>query len=90
MLTILCFFDPNSSVCKVQNSFMNEIEQSFSGIAEIKRINVLAEKELSRKYNIAETPAVIIENNGTLKERFNGLTQPLFLRRGVERALGKR
>ncbi len=85
-LNVIYFFSNNSGPCRLQNEFISNLEKFFRDI-NFKRIDVDADKAMPIKYQINEIPSIVIENNGSIKEKFSGLTQELFLKRAIERML---
>lgn len=86
-LTILCFYDGKSGPSILQDSMIKNLELEFDKRIEFKRINASKDNVLVKKYGITEIPSIVIERNEKVKEKFNGLTQELFLRRAIERFL---
>lgn len=73
--------------CRIQDPIIDEVERKFKGKIEVIRVNIDQNKELTRKYKVMSIPTIILECDGKEKERFIGLTQELFLKRAVEKAL---
>lgn len=86
-LTILYFYDDKPGPSTLQDSMIKNLELEFNKRVEFKRINVSKDNVLVKKYGITEIPSIVIERNEKVKEKFNGLTQELFLRRAIERFL---
>ncbi|MBS3052288.1 MAG: thioredoxin family protein [Candidatus Aenigmarchaeota archaeon] len=83
---VIYFFSNNSGACKIQNELMSNLEKNFKEV-NFKRIDVDADNATKIKYQISETPSIVLENDGKVKEKFSGLTQELFLRRAIEKNL---
>ena len=81
------FWSYDAEVCNVQIALIKELESIFRGRVEFDHINAEERREEIEKYGVKEFPTIIIECDGKERERFIGLTQELFLKRAIERAL---
>ena len=86
-LTIFCFYDGNTGPSLLQESMVKNVEALFKRKVDFIRVNINNNEELVKKYDIREIPSIVIEKNGRAVEKFNGLTQELFLRRAIEKFL---
>lgn len=90
IITVLNFSDEKPSPCRIQDSLIEDLKPRFRGRVEFDRINVDENEEMKKKYSIKEVPTIVIEKEGKEIERFVGLTQQVFLKRAIERALNEK
>ncbi|NCN38998.1 MAG: hypothetical protein COY38_01005 [Candidatus Aenigmarchaeota archaeon CG_4_10_14_0_8_um_filter_37_24] len=86
MLKML-FFHDNNAPSKIQEEFVKNIEILFKGKVEIERLEADKNQRTAKEYGVKETPAIIIEKDGKVADKFIGFTQELFLKRALERSL---
>jgi len=73
----------------IQISFLKELEKTFGKKVQFEYLNAKENESLIAKYKIRELPTIIIECDNKEKERFVGLTQELFLRKAIKKALSE-
>ena len=56
---VIYFFSNNSGACKIQNELMSNLEKNFKEV-NFKRIDVDADNATKIKYQISETPNIIL------------------------------
>ena len=83
------FWSYDSGESNVQIPLMKDLERIFKERVVFQNINAEENRDEVEKYGIKEFPTIIIECNGEERERFNGLTQELFLKKAIERALSE-
>lgn len=88
-LTVKNFWSYDSEESNVQIPLMKDLERVFKERVIFQNINAEENKDEVEKYGIKEFPTIIIECDGKERERFNGLTQELFLKKAIERALSE-
>lgn len=88
-ITILYFYSDSPGPCRIQNPLIEDLKLKFRRGVEFKKINIDENKALTEKYEVDEVPAIIIECEGKETERFNGLTQEIFLKRAIEKTLSE-
>ncbi|RLG54587.1 MAG: thiol reductase thioredoxin [Candidatus Hydrothermarchaeota archaeon] len=88
-VTIKNFWSYDSDECNIQIPIIKDLEEIFKGRVVFENINAEENKEEVERYGIKEFPTIIVECNGREKERFIGLTQELFLKKAIERALSE-
>jgi len=74
---------------EIQISVLKELEKIFGGKVQFEYLNAKENESLVAKYKIRELPTIIIECDNKEKERFVGLTQELFLRKAIKKALSE-
>lgn len=85
-VSVLYFHKEGMDSCNVQSSLIDDLESLFKRV-EFKKIDINTNKELAEEYGVNDVPTIIIERDGKEMDRFNGLTQELFLKRAIQRAL---
>jgi len=88
-LIVKNFWSHDSDDSNIQISLLKDLESIFKGRVVFEHINADENKEEVEKYNIKILPTIILEYDGKERERFNGLTQELFLRKAIKRALSE-
>ena len=86
---VLKNFISNEGTSDIQISLLKELENTFRGRVEFEYLNVKENESQVSKYKIRELPTIIIECEGKERERFVGLTQQLFLKKAIEKALSE-
>lgn len=86
-VTLKHFWSYDSEESNIQIQLIKDLERIFKERITFQSINAEENEEEVKKYGIKEFPSIVIECNGEERERFNGLTQELFLRKAIERAL---
>jgi thioredoxin-like negative regulator of GroEL len=83
------FISNNDETSHIQIPLLKELEDRFRGRVEFEYLNVNENESQVSKYRIKELPTIIIECDGRERERFVGLTQQLFLKKAIEKALSE-
>ncbi|MEM5777775.1 MAG: thioredoxin domain-containing protein [Candidatus Aenigmatarchaeota archaeon] len=77
---VLYFLD-NEGPSKLQEEIIKELQKEFKNVIFLK-VDISNNNILS-VYDIKEFPTLIIENDGSPKIKFSGLTQMLFIKRAL-------
>jgi len=85
MLKILFFYKEGDGPSKLQDELLKNIEYIMKKKVEVEKINMDENKRTVEQYGIKEVPSIVIEKDGSVTDKFSGLTQDLFLRRALER-----
>jgi len=86
---ILKSFISNDGTSDLQVSLIKELETRFRRRVEFEYLNAKKNESQVSKYKIRDLPTIIIECNNKERERFIGLTQQLFLKKAIEKALSE-
>lgn len=68
------FFATWCGPCRMQTPIVEELEKKLADKVDFKVVDVDQNPELSAKYEIAVVPTLIIEVDGVIKHRIEGLT----------------
>ena len=60
--------------CKLQTPELEKLKEMIGDSVEIKKIDVDQNMDLARKYGIQVVPTLVIEKDGEVKERLEGVT----------------
>lgn len=60
--------------CKMQTPILEQLKKMMGDSVEIKKIDVDNNMELAAKYGIQVVPTIIIEKDGKVKHRLEGVT----------------
>ena len=60
--------------CKLQTPELEKLKKMIGDSVEIKKIDVDQNMDLARKYGIQVVPTLVIEKDGEVKERLEGVT----------------
>ncbi|UIR54924.1 thioredoxin family protein [Sphingobacterium sp. SRCM116780] len=72
--------------CKMLTPIVNQVEQKINDLADVRRIDVDEEGELSIKFSIRAVPTlVLLDKNGTIFWRHTGLISEQDLIQQIER-----
>ncbi len=88
-LIVKNFWSHDSGESNLQISLLKDLESLFKARVVFEHINVDENTQEAEKYNIKILPTIILEYGGKERERFNGLTQQLFLKRAIKRVLSE-
>jgi thioredoxin-like negative regulator of GroEL len=83
------FIQSKDGPSNIQISFLKQLELTFKGRVEFEHLNAKENESQVQKYKVRELPTIIIECDNKERERFKGLTQPLFLRKAIEKILSE-
>ena len=70
--------------CKLQTPELEKLKEMMGDAVEIKKIDVDQNMDLARKYGIQVVPTLVIEKDGDVKERLEGVTPAEMLKRLLE------
>jgi thioredoxin 1 len=71
MIRILSFFQEGCMACHEQEPINREVEHDLS--VHIEPVNPLEQRTFLEKYNLRVTPTTVIEKDGQVVERFEGV-----------------
>ncbi|HDQ08373.1 MAG TPA: thioredoxin [Methanoculleus sp.] len=70
--------------CKLQTPELEKLKEMIGDAVEIQKIDVDQNMKLARKYGIQVVPTLIIEKDGEVKERLEGVTPAETLKKLLE------
>jgi len=70
--------------CKLQTPELEKLKEMIGDAVEIKKIDVDQNMDLARKYGIQVVPTLVIEKDGEVRERLEGVTPAETLKRLLE------
>ena len=70
--------------CKMQTPELEKVKEMMGDAVEIKKVDVDQNMDLARKYGIQVVPTLVIEKDGEVKERLEGVTPAETLKRLLE------
>jgi thioredoxin 1 len=70
--------------CKLQTPELEKLKEMIGDAVEIKKIDVDQNMDLARKYGIQVVPTLVIEKDGDVKERLEGVTPAETLKKLLE------
>lgn len=68
------FFATWCGPCKMQTPIVHELEHKLGDKVDFKMVDVDENPDLAMKYEIAVVPTLIIEKDGVVKHRIEGVT----------------
>ncbi|UUX92945.1 thioredoxin [Methanoplanus endosymbiosus] len=71
---LMDFFAEWCGPCKMQTPILNELKNLMGDSVEIKKIDVDQNMELAVKYGIQVVPTLVIEKDGKVEHRLEGVT----------------
>lgn len=71
---LIDFFAEWCGPCKMQTPILEELKELFGDAIEIKKIDVDQNMEMAMKYGIQVVPTLIIEKDGKMERRLEGVT----------------
>jgi thioredoxin 1 len=66
-----CFFQPGCMGCMEQSPINHQVSQAHQ--VSIEEIDAVKNPEYIKKYSLKVTPTIVIEKDGSEKERFEGV-----------------
>ncbi|MFA5396758.1 MAG: thioredoxin fold domain-containing protein [Methanomicrobiales archaeon] len=81
---LMDFFAVWCGPCNLQTPELEKLKEMMGDAVEIKKIDVDDHLDLAQKYGIMVVPTLIIEKDGQVKERLEGVTPAETLRRLLE------
>lgn len=73
-VSLVDFWAPWCTPCKMLSPVIDELAQEFEGKANICKVNTDQEEELMEKYGIRSIPTIFFMVNGEIKDRIVGAT----------------
>ena len=70
--------------CKMQTPELEKLKEMMGDAVEIKKVDVDQNMDLARTYGIQVVPTLVIEKDGEVKERLEGVTPAETLKRLLE------
>ncbi|MBN2734786.1 MAG: thioredoxin [Methanomicrobiaceae archaeon] len=71
---LMDFFAEWCGPCKMQTPILEQLKTMMGDSVEIKKIDVDSNMEMAMKYGIQVVPTIIIEKDGEVKHRLEGVT----------------
>ena len=68
------FFATWCGPCRIQSPIVHELAEKLEGKADVRMIDVDKEPGLANQYEICVVPTLIIEKDGVVKHRLEGVT----------------
>jgi len=84
-LRVICFFQPGCMGCMEQEPINREVEKTL-GVT-IEEIDAVRNPQYIKDYQLKVTPTIVIERDGTVKERFEGVVHPEQLVAAIQKNL---
>jgi thioredoxin 1 len=81
---LMDFFAVWCGPCKLQTPELEKLKEMMGDAVEIKKIDVDDNLDLAQKYGIMVVPTLVIEKDGEIKERLEGVTPADTLARLLE------
>ncbi|MDO5843709.1 MAG: thioredoxin family protein [Methanocorpusculum sp.] len=69
------FFATWCGPCRIQSPIIHKLAEKLGDSVDVRMIDVDNEPELSNKYSIAVVPTIIIEKDGRIIERHEGVVE---------------
>jgi len=73
--------------CRALKPVIEQLKQEFAGKATIIEYDVDYSPEESQKYNVTSIPLVVVEKDGVIVERFQGLSSKLAYTNAINEAI---
>ena len=87
MLTVKKFSATWCGPCRALTPVMNEIKGQFSGV-KFEEYDIDNFPQVAEQYRVSSVPTVIIEKDGVVVERFQGLTSKMAYTNAINEAIG--
>jgi len=84
-VSITCFSQPGCMGCMEQSLINHEVSQALH--VSIEEIDAIKEPEYVKKYSLRVTPTIVIEKDGSQKERFEGVVHREQLESAIKKYL---
>jgi len=84
---LMDFFAEWCGPCKMQTPILNELKNLMGDKVEIQKIDVDQNMELAVKYGIQVVPTLVIEKDGKVEHRLEGVTPLETLRSFLEKLI---
>lgn len=72
---LMDFFATWCGPCKMQTPIIEELKQKLGDRVEIKKVDVDQNMEMATKYGIRVVPTLVIEKDGIVMQRLEGVTR---------------
>ncbi|HWQ67724.1 MAG TPA: thioredoxin [Methanospirillum sp.] len=72
---LMDFFAEWCGPCKLMGPILEELKKMMGDTVEIKKLNVDDHMAEAQKYHISVVPTIIIEKDGVVVQKFQGVTQ---------------
>jgi thioredoxin 1 len=82
---IICFYQPGCMGCMEQEPINREVEKVLG--LKIEEIDAIANPQYIKEYQLKVTPTIILLQDGTVRERFEGLVHPERLKETLKKYL---
>ena len=82
---IICFYQPGCMGCMEQGPINREVEKVLG--LKIEEIDAIANPQYIKEYQLKVTPTIILLQDGTVRERFEGLVHPERLKETLKKYL---
>jgi len=70
---IICFYQPGCGGCRDQEPINREVEKVLS--ITIEQIDAVENPQYIKDYQLKVTPTIVLVQDGTVRERFEGVVQ---------------
>jgi thioredoxin 1 len=84
-VSITCFFQPGCMGCMEQSPINHEVSQALH--VHIEEIDAVKNPKYIKKYSLKATPTIVIEKDGSEKERFEGVVHREQLESAIKKYL---
>jgi len=82
---IICFYQPGCMGCMEQEPINREVEKALS--LTIEEIDATQNPQYIKEYQLKVTPTIVVIQDGTVRERFEGLVHPERLKETLKKYL---
>ena len=87
MVTIKKFGAEWCGPCRMLKPVLEQLKEEFAGKATIVEYDVDNSPEESTQYNVTSIPLVVVEKDGVVIERFQGLTSKIAYKNAINEAI---
>jgi len=88
MVTVKKFGAEWCGPCRALKPVIEQLKKEFAGKATIIEYDVDYSPEESHQYNVTSIPLVVVEKDGVIVERFQGLSSKLAYTNAINEAIG--
>lgn len=86
-VTLVDFYAPWCGPCKMQMPIVEELAKEIGNQANIAKVNIDDESDLSSEYNVQSIPTLLLFKDGYVVERMVGLQSKDYLERLIQHNL---